>query len=666
MKILIGLLAALVIAVGGYFGTEFYIQERIANDVEATFAAVRASGAKANHGKVAFDLWGRTVTIADISGELTADRPVSLKIARVVASGISQPADGRFVANKIELTEFEAVGTIGTQAGLRTFYQAPRIEVSDYSGPAGPTRRLEAANLADVYRFALEHFAAVSAKSVVAPMLTVKFGSTASGAPVGVGDYTYSDVALREIKNGKIASATVERASFTVAINAGGKGESLTGEMANLAAHDFDASAILALLDPTRAKDDKYYRVYRQLTVGTYAASLPKGVKIRLGGVTVEDVGLRPSRLQFPQLIAIVEAAPPPGTTPTGEQTRDLIGKVAGLYEGIRIGSASVRGFAMDLPDGGFRLAATRLTNLENGKIAEIAFEGLDGKAPEGPVKMARFALKGLDIANLMRSSAQLSGSRQKPSPDQLLGLLALLESAELSNLVAPYKKTGKPVTIDTLNLSWGQFVGPIPTRARVTVKMNGPVDASDPQPFNLLASSGFATASLDFDLGAAWNESPRSFALEPAALDIGNVLTATARLSLANVQRGTFSLNPLQAAIMAAQIEAGPIELAVRDTGLVDLAITQQALQQNISREDARRAMIEKIRENATHLASANPDVTPVADALTRFIENPRGTLTIKLTPKGKVAMMEIVQAMKTSPVAALGRFQVEAATGR
>jgi len=666
MKILIGLLAALLVAVGGYFGAEFYIQERIATDVEATFAAVRASGAKASHGKVAFDLWRRTVTIADISGELTADPPVSLKIGRVIATGVNQPADGRFAANKIELTEFEAAGTIGTRAGLRTSYQAPRIEVSDYSGPAGPMRRLEASSLADVYRFALEHFAAVSATSIVAPTLTMKFASTESGAPAGIGDYTYSDVALREIKDGKIASATVERASFKAAVNAAGKTESLTGEIANIAAHDFDASAMLAVLDPARAKDDKYYRAYRQLTVGTYAASLQNGFKMRVDGATVDDVGLRPSRLQFPQLMAIVEAAPPPGTTPTPEQTRDLIGKVAGLYEGIRIANASIRGFAMDLPDGGFRLAAIKLANLENGKIAELAFEGLEGKAPQGPVTMGRFALKGVDIANLMRSSARLSGSRQKPSPEELLGLLALLEGAELSNLVAPYKKTGKPVTIDTLNLSWGQFVGPIPTRARATVKMNGPVDASDPEPFNLLADSGFANASLDFDLGTAWNESGRSFALEPAALNIGNVLTATARLSLANVQRGTFSLNPLQAAIMAAQIEAGPVELVLRDTGGIDLAIRQQARRQNVSVEEARRALTDKIGDAAVQVASANPDAMAVAGAVIRFIENPRGALTIKLTPKGKVAMMEIVQAMKDSPVAALGRFRVEAAAGR
>src|SRR4029079_6946307 len=102
----------------------------------------------------------------------------------------------------------------------------------------------------------------------------------------------------------------------------------------NLAAYDFDASATIALLDPARANDDKYYRAYRQLTAGAYTASFQKGLKMRLDGVTVDDLGLRPSRLQFPQLMAIVDAAPPPGTTPTPQQMRDLLGKVAGIYEG--------------------------------------------------------------------------------------------------------------------------------------------------------------------------------------------------------------------------------------------------------------------------------------------------------------------------------------------
>ena len=181
-----------------------------------------------------------------------------------------------------------------------------------------------------------------------------------------------------------------------------------------------------------------------------------------------------------------------------------------------------------------------------------------------------------------------------------------------------------------------------------------------------MLAQAGLPNASVNFDLGAAWNESGRSFALEPAMLDLGSVLTAGLRLSLANVQRGTFSLNPLQAAIMAAQIEAGPLEVTLRDAGGIELAIAQQARQQNISREEARRAIVDNIRENAMKMAALNPDVMSVAGALTRFIENPRGTLSVKLTPRGKVGMMQVLEAMKSGPLAALASFRIEATTGR
>ena len=56
VKILTGLAAVVVIAVGGFFGFEFYTQHRVASDVEAAFAQIRAGGGKASHGKVSFDL----------------------------------------------------------------------------------------------------------------------------------------------------------------------------------------------------------------------------------------------------------------------------------------------------------------------------------------------------------------------------------------------------------------------------------------------------------------------------------------------------------------------------------------------------------------------------------------------------------------------------------
>ena len=97
----------------------------------------------------------------------------------------------------------------------------------------------------------------------------------------------------------------------------------------------------------------------------------------------------------------------------------------------------------MDTPEGPVSLAAIRLGNLENGKLAEFALEGLDARSPQGPVKVGRFALKSLDIANLVRMSAQFATTRGDPGPDQLAALLLLLEGTEIRNLVAPYKTTG-------------------------------------------------------------------------------------------------------------------------------------------------------------------------------------------------------------------------------
>jgi hypothetical protein len=664
VKILIGLVAAIVIAAGAFFGFEFYVQQRATADVEAAFAQVRAAGNKATHGKVSFDLFSRTVTVADIAAETAAQPPVSVKIGSFKASGVSQPDASRFTADTIDAENVEVVGTMAAQAGWRATYRAPKISVVGYSGPAGPLRQVDPASPTDIYRFVLEHFAAVTAASVTAPTLATTI-SMGGGPTSGSGDYTYSGIALRDIKDGKIAATTIDRMVFSANMDVSGKPEKISGDVAGFATSDFDAAGATVILDPAHANDDKYYRIYRQATVGAYTLTSEKGLRVRIDGMTIDDIGIRPSRLQLPALIALIQQMPAAGTTPTPAQTRDLLEKVAGIYEGLRVGNAELRGLAFDMPEAPFRLAAIRF-NLENGKIGEFAVEGLDARSPKGPVKVARFALKSLDIANLLRMASQFSNPGQKPSPDQLLALLLLLEGTEIKGVIAPYKDTAKPVNIDTLSLNWGQFVGPIPSRARLTVKMTGPIDATDPDPFKMLVTAGKDQAAINFDLGATWTEGTRTFLLAPITAELGDVGTAAARISFSNVPREVFSINPLQAAVMAAQIEAGVMEIALRDIGGVDLVVAQYARTQNMTPDAARRAIIENIKTNGMTMSTTNPDAMAIAGAVTRFIENPRGTLTVKLTPKGKVPAMSLLEALKTNPLTALAKFQVEASTGR
>jgi hypothetical protein len=350
-------------------------------------------------------------------------------------------------------------------------------------------------------------------------------------------------------------------------------------------------------------------------------------------------------------------------TSPTPAQTRELIDKMAALYEGMRIGTAEMRGLSAETPQGPFKLQAIRF-NLEDGKIGEFAFEGLDTNTPKGPLKLGRFALKSLDIANLMRISAQFANPAQPPTPELIAGLLPLIRGVEIKGVTAPFKNTGKFVNLDGFDVNWGQFVGPIPSKTRVTAKITTPVDAADPS-MKVLISAGLDTLSADGDIGAEWTEADRSFVVDVPKLEIGGLVKASARIALANVPRQVFSANAAQAIGAAAQIEAGGIELTLRDLGGVDLGVVQYARAQNVSRDAARKAIVENIMASSQDVASANPDAEAAVQALARFVESPGQTLVIKLTPRAKVPALQLFQMLKTDPLIAMAQFRIEASTG-
>lgn len=657
MKILMGLTAVVVIAVGGFFGFEFYTQHRVAAEVETVFEQIRAGGGKASHGKVSFDARSRTVRIVDIATESAAQPPVATKIASVTATGVGQPDAGRFSADSVEASDIEISGSIGAAAGGRISYKIPRLEMKDYSGPAGMPAQPASASLILAYRSALAQFATTSASSITAPTIV---GTVTNFGTMTSAEFTYTGITLREIKNGKVASAQIERNAFTANTQQAGKSDKLTGEILNFVSRDIDASAVAAILDPQQANDDKYHRFYGQTTAGPYTFTSAQGMRMRIEEMSLDDISGRPSRLQIPSLLTLMPAA---GATPTPAQAREIMEKMANIYEGIRIGTAEMRGISVDTPEGPVKLAAVRF-NLENGKVGEFAIEAVDGRTPKGPIKIGRFALKSLDVAGLLRTAAQFASTGQPPSPDKALALIPLIEGLELKGFTAPYKDMGKPITIDAFNLDWGQFVGPIPSKTRLTVKMSAPLDARDAGQ-KALVLSGLDRAAVDLDFGTAWTESSGAFVFEPIALEIGGVAKASARVSLANVPKAMFSADLARAMVAAAQLEAGAIELTVHDTGGVDLAFAQYARTLGVSRDAARQRFLDELKADVEKVTAGNPDAVAAMQALTRFLESPGQTLIVKLTPRAKVPALQLFQLLKTDPPSALAQFRIEASTG-
>jgi hypothetical protein len=260
--------------------------------------------------------------------------------------------------------------------------------------------------------------------------------------------------------------------------------------------------------------------------------------------------------------------------------------------------------------------------------------------------------------------SAQLPGAIARPAAGQALALFGALGGAEVRDVVAPFKNGKRSVKIDTISLNWGQLIGQIPTQAHLVAKMTTPIDATNQALLPLLAA-GIDTAAIGADLGITWTEASGAFTLEPAKIQLGDLVSASARVSLANVPREVFTSDPQQATRMAAQIEAGALELTLQDLGAVDLLIGQYARAKGISREAARSAIIDTIKADGEKAAAANPDATAAMEALVRFIETPHQTLIIKLTPVGKVPVLPLLQLVKTDPFSAVAPFKIEASTG-
>jgi hypothetical protein len=244
-----------------------------------------------------------------------------------------------------------------------------------------------------------------------------------------------------------------------------------------------------------------------------------------------------------------------------------------------------------------------------------------------------------------------------------MLGLFRVLAGAEIKGVVSPFKNTRQFVTIDTISLDWGQLIGSIPSKANLVVKMVTPTDPTSPSQ-RALVIAGVDKLAIDLDLGAAWTESSGAFALAPATIDLGNLARAQARLALANVPRTVFTADPVQAMSQAGQIEAGAIELTLRDSGVVDLIVAQFSRIQNVSRDAARSAIVEMIRAQGEKMAASNLDAKAAADSLADFVATSGQTLTIKLTPLGKVPLVQLMDVLNSEPVVALAQFRIEAST--
>ena len=194
-----------------------------------------------------------------------------------------------------------------------------------------------------------------------------------------------------------------------------------------------------------------------------------------------------------------------------------------------------------------------------------------------------------------------------------------------------------------------------IPSQSRASFKLSVPINSLDPEPFvKLLTGAGIDTLTVGVDVGSSWTEATKIVMVEPATMDIGGIFALSLKASVNNVTRAVFSTDMVKAMATAFQMEAGPVELTLRDHGFVDLMTAEMArtLGAGAGPQTGRAFLIESMARERQRLVQANPQAEPLFRAVEQFVKGSGETLTVRLTPRGRVGMMQFIEeASMTTP---------------
>jgi hypothetical protein len=676
-KLIVSLIVVLVVGAGGYFGLDYWAQHAVAREIDAMLDGWRASIGSATRGRIEVDVLKRAVKVTDVVVQPQSAGHPKITMAQLVGSGID--LSGK--PSTIEIVDLDVTDVLPTKPGVEVRQKAPRVTLTDFL--ARPVAPRKVATALDAAQFWLEQFIAVTAAKIEIPSLTVTVTQSNDGrtsAPIST-EYTYTNLVLRDVRDGKVAEATTD--GIALRGNAGPPFFLLTGQIGKSSILDADMAPLLAFLDPSRfTKVPGYQRVYRHLSMGPYTLQMGvddrTGMSLRIDGLVAEDIGLDPGKLSLDDLTFLTEitgsaGVASPGMMPPVQpgQLTMLMDKMAGLYEGVSVGKLQMQRLSVGSMRDQFTLASIGVERMEKGRLAGLSLDGIDLKPPFGdPIRVDRIALKGFDLSNFMRLlGTELVGPPGlPPSFDRLAGGLPpnLLEGFEVKGFVVPDPKTGRKMLLDA-RITSGQVIGSVPTEARGSFKITIPISLPAPPPIDMLAIAGFSTLVAEADVGVRWIEATETLTVDPMTLEVGGVMALSVKTSLGKVSRDLLSPDPMkvmQAAIMA---DIGPIEVTLRDLGLVDLLAAEAARLKGQAPEAGRTLLLEGLTSDALQQLQRNPGAKGFYDAVSQFLQGKGETLTVRLTPRGRVGTLALLEAFRLAPDnALLAAFTVEASSTR
>lgn len=669
-KVIIAVVVLAILGVGGYFGFHVYVQSRARSDLDQMFATLRAQGAQASYKDVAFRLTGRELTVSDI--DITAPGGgAHMKVARLVAREVTAPSGGMVQAKSVEVTGLNVDLKDALLAGTTVTYVAPQVVLTNYSGPDRMPVAQPGNKSNPVLRDSLVLFAALRIDAISIPTLSGEIVPAAgqAGAKAQPASFTYEAITASGIGDGRIAELTFGKMRVTSTTQVDDKPTPTVTEVVNVRASGIDTGPIRALTD-TEPKAASPLPIYTKVTSGAYSVKQGDASTVTAGAMTADRIAINPQKLSLDRLQQLSELAQ---QTPSNDPklAREAIERALPAIDGFAFGQIALTDVSVVEKDGSAKIAAMKLDGFVDGRLETFEILGLEAhNHDQQPVTLKRAAITGLSLKNILQQSAKVASSNESGQLVALDAAAAVLKSFsgfELEGLIAPYDTSGKPVTIEAMALSWGDFTGLLPTRVSFRLdKLTGPISAEDGEPFSYLAAAGLDRSTISSQINMSYAADTGSLSLAPAAMELEKAFSFKVDARVDNVAKDVFDKSPKEVlenpGALFAKLDAataGPVTVTLTNLGVADLMLKQQAEAAGVEPEDLRAELASGIQEAAKLAVSIAPEAQSVGEALAAFVKTP-GTLTVTLTPKQPVPLLHLISL--SDPMEALPLFTITA----
>ncbi len=647
--------AVVLVTIG--LGSCSMMQSQAEAEIKALLASLTASGAKVSHGAITTSVWSRTVAVENLDIQPTADGSTAITIARIEAEGINP--SGRGSAQRVVVTDL--VITDRSAKDAAPLIKAPRVELTDvaYVPSALATRPTD-----PVVRAVLA-FAALKARTITAPSIATSFSMLGAPprpnapAPVVRVDYTYTDIHLDGVADGRVALAKIAKG-----VIGGATGSPIvSGVIDNMEMADVDILPMFEMGLERRKPDGPMYKVQGKVSLGPYTVKTVDGGDVTIGRMSGDGVWIDPAKVSYGHLQTFIkqaEAMQGGGANP--QQTAAFVASLAEVYEGLRMDSVVLDDMTAKGPGpaGTFTMARFAMLGLDGGKLGAFRLEGLAGKVPGKrgmePLNISLFAFEKLDIAGLMRLS--LAGMRNpQMKPDEILSkVMPLLQGLELNGFEFPDQQTGQPVRIDKSKISWGAFINGLPSQMKVAVRGQMPLNGNDPRAV-VFVQNGIRAIDVDMELAARYDDKTRQLLVDPFIVAGAPLGTLSAKLGLVNVPREVFTTNAQQAQAAMLSVDLSELELDIKDGGVISLA-------RKIAGPSFGDGIVAALRQQA---GQDTPTQAAVFAHVGQFLSESGQTLTLRFKPKAVSRLSEIAaQVMLGGPAAMFSALDVTSSVKR